>query len=320
MNRIEVFSQRGSGNIENVFFKIDDNHLKIPFEKNYNGSFNIRYVLEFAEYEATYHEKLLGTKMETFIISDVLINKDSNIILINEQNSFKQQIKNVLSTNFYNIQCEIYIDTPIHAYHFLNAIPLPTNILTFYFLIYHQAHIKRSINFETQALYDGYNHIGFFITDLTRMKDVISKMYNNKKLDLVKEFTSTDLVDKLFEEGIFIIVWGINPYAYPIFSSNDINALTPLLGQESSFKGIYKINSKIDRLNLIPGHKLSEWPKFLNESFPLIRLYGNGERVIVKVFQLKDNDSEITIPSFLLVRDEGIVNETSPLMNINLFD
>ena len=95
--------------------------------------------------------------------------------------------------------------------------------------------------------------------------EVIYKEYGNKKLDLVEIFSNTEIINKLFEEQVIMIVWGINPYSYPIYSADNPDILKPLVGEEFDHEGIFKIREDIKELSLIPGHNLGDWPALLKE-------------------------------------------------------
>ena len=59
--------------------------------------------------------------------------------------------------------------------------------------------------------FDSYNYLGFILVDLAKMEEIITRKYGNRKLDLIDEFSNTELIDELFSQEIIMITWGIHP-------------------------------------------------------------------------------------------------------------
>ena len=218
----------------------------------------------------------------------------------------------------HNLTIKVFEDYPVHKYGVFDTVPLPTNMLTIY-ACFSQEQLVENITGNTKKYFDGYSHLGFFLADLPAMEEIIFKKYGTISLDLVDLFTNTTLIDELFQAKIIMIVWGINPYTYPLYSTSDVQSIKLLLGTEHEKYGIYNIRKDLKTLTLISGHKLREWPNFLKESWPSIPLYGLGEKTLLTPFLLKDKgDNETVIASFLIQRCEGSSLETVPLTNLDL--
>lgn len=317
MDSIQVYTQQNIQFSQDFRLEIDENLFGLGIEEIYGKSYNVRFIFEFTKGGVTYPDSLLGTKISEFIFeSDISTNSE---IKIRNNDMIFNTIKNHISLKQnYNLNCVIYEDLPIHNYKVLQSIPLPTNILTFYFVVSKQKLNVNRKNLKTiQKLFDGYSHLGFFMADLPRMKLVIQEHYGDRELDLVDEFSNTEIIDRLFEAGCLIITWGINPFTYPIFISEPNNSITKLLGDEVGV-GKYTVDSSIINFSLIPGHKLREWPNLLNETYPIVRLEGTGNMVYLKAFNLKDEELKTVIPSFLIYRSDDYIVESSPLVNIDL--
>ena len=64
------------------------------------------------------------------------------------------------------------------------------------------------------------------------MEEIITRKYGNRKLDLIDEFSNTELIDELFSQEIIMITWGIHPYSYPIYSSENVDSICPFYIEE----------------------------------------------------------------------------------------
>jgi hypothetical protein len=316
MNTIQIFAYRGLGAISDSFFMINEKSFPIPKLCLKQETFNIRCIIEVVNDRLSYPDNLFGNKINELIIADCHIDKDSKISLI-EEGTFDVEINLPFEADTYAIGCKVYEDYPANQNGIFEVISIPTNILTIYFYFY-KTEIKTKTILDIEKCFDGFSHLGFFLTDLPKMKELIYKEYGDKKLDLVSEFTITDLIDKLMKEGIIMIVWGINPYTYPIYSSDNLELLLPILGVEHEAQGVFNIDESIKELSLIPGHKLRDWPDFTDEEWPTLHLYGEGKKTHLKPYLLKGADSETVIASFVIYRSEGYVDEPYPIVNVDL--
>lgn len=319
MNTTKVIATRGGENILNkLYLTIDGKKNSISCDRVLNKQYNIRFIIEIVEEKLSYTDEILGDKLVDSSLGEFLIKPDSEIILSNEDSSFNNKLNfNLAFDKECFVGVKIYESNPINSHGALEVIPVPTDIINVYVYFSETKKVNEKTD-DIQYVFDGYNHLGFFLVDLPRMKKVIELEYGKKELDLVVEFSTSELIDKLFEEEIIMIVWGINPYTYPIYSSEYSKLIKPLLGEEFKQESIFNIDEKINELSIVPGYELSTWPKFLEKEWPKIKLQGKGKKTYLKPFCLKNDDSETVITSFLVYREEGILEKNEPLLNVDL--
>ncbi|MDO6811284.1 hypothetical protein Q4603_21895 [Zobellia galactanivorans] len=318
MNNIQVFATRGGENIlNNLFISIDGKKIAIECKQIFKKQYNIRFITEIVNQTLSYPDEILGNKLTDISLGNFLINRKSELIVSSTDNSLNNNLKLEFTPKKYDIGIKIYESNPIHYQGVLDAIPVPTEIINVY-IYFAESEIKNIKTNTIQHFFDSYNHLGFFLTDLPRMKDVIEKEYGQKDLDLVHEFSNSEIIEKLFEEEIIMIVWGINPYTYPIYSSQNTELIKPLLGRKFEQEGIFNIDENINELSIVPGYELNNWPKFLEKEWPKIKIQGKGKKTHLTPFCLEDNDLETVITSFLIERKEGDLEESKPLVNVDL--
>lgn len=94
--------------------------------------------------------------------------------------------------------------------------------ITVYVLIFRNSiEIQRNKKLANSSFYGSLGNLGFFMVDLKQFSEFISNEVGNGPINLVDLFTTTDLVDKCFEEGLLIITWGIKPWHYYIRAMNN---------------------------------------------------------------------------------------------------
>lgn len=318
MSKIQVLADRGGANIfQGLFLEIEKKNIEISFENGLSKQYNIRFIFEIAEKELSYPEAILGNKLVEKDLGKIRIDENSRIALKNNQGPIISGLNLDFVSNDYSVGVMIYEDNPVHHYGVLDAVPVPTDIITIY-IYFSKDVVKSNDHLHIQKYFDGYSHLGFLLVDLPKMEQMVLKEYGQRELDLVEEFTNTELIDKLFNEEIIMIVWGINPFTYPIYSSKNIDLLKPLLGNEFDQQGIFKIDESIDELSIVPGHELRNWPNLLEKKWPKIKLHGEGKKTYLKPFCLENSEFETIITSFLIYRTEGSIEESKPLINVDL--
>jgi len=255
---IEAFSGRGLGTVSDMVLSINDNTVELPvLPEIYNRQFNLRFFIEFPEEQVSFNETVLGTKIEHFDLEYFAVN-GGKLDISSATNAINFEVDTSKITNGeYFLSCTVYHDKPIHHYPVLATLPIPTEILTYHFVFTKTQNVKLA-SFPVQKYFDGYSHLGFFLADLPKMKQIIEDKYGSKSLDLVDEFSNTTLIDDLFSAGVILIVWGVNPYTYPIFSAHkeDVSRLEIILGQAFTQKGIYRIDEGITKMSVVPGHEI----------------------------------------------------------------
>lgn len=318
MNNIQVWGDRGGADtFKDLFLEVDKNIIEIPFERKIDKQYNLRFIFEIVEKKLMYPESIFGSRLLDKDLGKIEINNSYEIILKNDQGLIMSELNLAFESKDYSVGLRIYEDNPVHHYGVLDTVPAPTDILNIH--IFFSEHIvEPNTDTHIQKHFDGYSHLGFLLADLPRMKQVIFEEYGKRELDLVDEFTNTELIDKLFSKEIVMIVWGINPFTYPIYSTKNTDLMLPLIGDEFDQEGVFKIDENISELSVIPGHELKNWPELLDKKWPKITLYGEGKKTYLKPFCLQNDGLETIITSFLIYREKGAIEESKPLINVDL--
>lgn len=314
MNEIQVVGRRGGKEIiSKLILGIGDKSLVLP-EIDVESQYNIRYIFEVGE--ITFADSVFGNKIQDLKYQDVTYTSDTAIFLKSSEGLLNVDVTLPVKESMRSIDVKIYHDKPVHDYGVLHTLPIPTEIITIY-IIFGQDTIS-SEKQKVQKYFDGYSHLGFALVDIHRFSKILTEEYGDKQVDLIEEFSTTEIVDKLFDAGSMIITWGINPYTYPVYSAIKSNEIETLLGEPFDQKGIYNIKEDIRELTIIPGHELRNWPALLENDFEKITLFGRGNSVILQPYYLEDDDFEKVISSFLIYREKTDNNDSVPLLNIDL--
>lgn len=316
MDRIQVFAFRGSKFLQNLQLEVDEDTFDIAVDLPLKKQYNVRCIFELANESPSYPGHILGKEIASVRCAEKVIDAETKLFF-HPNDPLNHEIKLPFERQNYIIELRIFEDSPVHHYGVLDAVPIPTDILALYFT-FSKKELSPNTATAIQKYFDGYSHLGFCLGALEYIKEVIYKEYGNKKLDLVEIFSNTEIINKLFEEQVIMIVWGINPYSYPIYSADNPDILKPLVGEEFDHEGIFKIREDIKELSLIPGHNLGDWPALLKEDWPKIRLKGRGVKTYLKPYSLRDPASEVVITSFVVFRSEGAINKSQPLLNVDL--
>lgn len=131
----------------------------------------------------------------------------------------------------FNIGVKIFKDKPVHTLPAIDVLPIPVEIITIYFYFSEMKLNENLVYSISDKYFDSYDYLGFILVDLAKMEEIITRKYGNRKLDLIDEFSNTELIDELFSQEIIMITWGIHPYSYPIYSSENVDSIRPLLGR-----------------------------------------------------------------------------------------
>lgn len=160
----------------------------------------------------------------------------------------------------------------------------------------------------------GFSELGFVLADIDLLSQfLIGKNYNN---DLIEEFTTSELANEIFDNGLMILEWGNTPWVYYILPSQNMDALSHFVGNKTSYNGKYYLKKEINHLSVIPGHALRDWNKASGVNWPKILIEGIGESVSLDLYvryALSQSDSNYPIPTFVITRQEN-VPVTEPLL------
>ncbi|EPX7411630.1 hypothetical protein ACW2AW_004184 [Cronobacter dublinensis] len=165
----------------------------------------------------------------------------------------------------------------------------------------------------------GLSELGFMLADIELLKNFLeNKEFNN---DLIEEFTTTELANDIFNEGLMILSWGNTPWVYYILSCCESNIQSPFIGDETPYNGKYYLKEDIKEVSVIPGHALRNWEELTKVNWPKIKIKGKGDFISLKVYvksAFSQSDSNYPIPSFIITReDKAPVSE--PLLESYIF-
>ncbi len=283
-----------------------------------SGQYNVRCVFEKVENQSAFNDSILGELINHVHLGKVCMNDKSDIRLLSPNAVLPEYRIDLNLHGEFNIGVKVFKDKPVHTLPVIDVLPIPVEIITIYFY-FTEIGIKGNFGgFISDKYFDSYDYLGFCLVDLPKMKEIITQKYGNRKLDLIDEFSNTELIDELFNQEIIMITWGIHPYSYPIYSTEDTDFVRPLLGREFRQEGRFRIKEDIKELSLIPGYELRKWPEFAQKEWTKISLYGKGGIVHLTPYILEDSEFETVLVSFLIHRSEGNLNESIPLLNVNL--
>ena len=320
MERIKTIAFRGGNDlIANLQLCIDRISYTIPDVMNrISGQYNVRCVFEKVENQLTFSDSILGELINQTYFGKVYINDKSDIRLLSPNSSLSEHKIDFSLQGEFNIGVKIFKDKPVHTLPAIDVLPIPVEIITIYFYFSEMKLNENLVYSISDKYFDSYDYLGFILVDLAKMEEIITRKYGNRKLDLIDEFSNTELIDELFSQEIIMITWGIHPYSYPIYSSENVDSIRPLLGREYKQEGRFYIKEDIRELSLIPGYELRKWPEFTQKEWTKISLNGKGKIAHLTPYILEDSESETVLVSFLIHRSEGCLKESIPLLNVNL--
>lgn len=256
---------------------------------------------------------------ENEIKDDLTINVKT---IDNSVNDYYDDVCNVSSSIFDNISIFSSIDTPFVA---KNSVPDSkknyvdiSKIFNIHIVLWTKRKRNKKFNSFNQV-FDAYGALGFAIVDINKLDNYL--LTRSHKNDLVEEFTTTELANELFDEGLIILSWGHTPWVYYL-STEKIEEFNELIGRFTNYEGIYKFKKWGGVYSVIPGNELKNWNDCKNKNWPLIEIDGLGEYVSIKLFvkdALSQSDNKYPIPKFILKRVENTVGETNPLLYSNIF-
>lgn len=123
-----------------------------------------------------------------------------------------------------------------------------SKILHFYIVI-SDCELTDVIKPKDYEVYDSLSRLGFVIVDIEKFDNFISSRAQGN--DLIDLFTTTELANEIFDEGMMILCWGSYPWLYYInsiqFNSIQFNQLMIRLVLERIpvIRGIINLNNAL---------------------------------------------------------------------------
>lgn len=202
--------------------------------------------------------------------------------------------KLVIPNGSYRAEIDVFLDVPLQQLEGQNASkPIKdsfqySQILTVIVSITARAEWhNHTENFIQKPVYEGYGQFGFMLANLTAMDGFLRKRYGDRDINLIDEFTTTELANDLFDQGLMVLVWGLTSWHYFIFALNSererCSVPTKLL---PDLKGCYKLSSRFNEFSVVRGTELNDWNQCKQKKWPTVRLSGIGESLNVE-FHIK---------------------------------
>ncbi|WP_138751359.1 hypothetical protein [Paenibacillus sinopodophylli] len=336
-----------SNQIKDAYLKTRNFELKIPFSEKQSDYEICRFKLIAEEVQSDKQRLLdsdvLGKKIAeveydnvSFSESEILYYSHENIFTDSENKTIQKAVidgvlrqknlyqrENIELSGEYHVNIQVF-RKEISQPDFLSgeAPPILTDYeqkietITVYILIFKDSiDPKKNSKFSNASVYGSLGNLGFFMVDLDLFHEFIRSEVGDGVVNLVELFTTTDLVEKCFEEGLLIITWGIKPWHYYIQAMNN-----SIIFDECTVSGTYKIKNKTKKLSVIPGNELLAWPKCLEKEWPTICLEGDGEKIVLSLYTYSGNLGNEIIPTYILRRSEEHVEHIEPIINYNFLD
>ncbi|MGQ8871933.1 hypothetical protein [Paenibacillus sp. TSA_86.1] len=161
-------------------------------------------------------------------------------------------------------------------------------------------------------VFDSYGRRGFILADLDHVAKRVEELFGTGNHNLIEYFTAGHL-DILLEEGLMVVVWGMTPWCYSIYSPPNEQAANMLawdkLGDGPERQAIFYIDPKVQRLSIVPANELAFWTDCIRKDWPVIDIPGEGETLHLDLYvQIAESVNELhenPIPSFVLTRSTG---------------
>lgn len=181
---------------------------------------------------------------------------------------------------------------------------------------------KKIINFNKNTIYTALSEKGFILGDITLIKEGIHNQFN-----LLEAFTTTELANELFQEGLMILSWGMTPYQYFISFSKDLPEFIIDDKYKRKFNGKYKIKKEISSLSLVKGELINDFKFVKNDDKHQLKIISNTQldeyNYISLSLYIVDIDScgnPISPVCFFVLDNLNYeIQVTEPALNYNIF-
>lgn len=180
----------------------------------------------------------------------------------------------------------------------------------------------KNITFSENTIYTALSEKGFILGDIFLIKKNIHE-YSN----LMEAFTTTELANDLFQEGLMILSWGMTPYQYFVSFSKDVPEFIIDDKYKRNFNGKYKIKKEIGSLSLVKGELINDFKSVSNDDKHHLELIDSIQideyRYISLSLYVVDIDScgnAISPVCFFILDDLNYeIQVTEPALNYNIF-
>jgi len=322
MERKEVYAVDSTVSVTQIDLSVDNKIINLkPFLPQ---EFKGKVIINFEQIE-TLKESFAAMKGESSLIMEEKLLSDFNFTLKTNDNKINNCYNESISISFLN-EKKVFVfssvDTPYvatgHVPDSKKNYVENSKILNLYIVISNE----NEILFEDGGfqVFDAYGTLGFAIVDIDKFDEFITPKINSN--DLIEEFTTTEIANELFDEGLMILSWGHTPWVYYI-NSSEFADIDILMGEYTGYYGFYNFRNSSGKYSVIPGNELRDWNNCKKKDWPLIKLNGSGDYVLMKLYiksALSQSDNDYPIPTFHLKRVDEKIHDIEPLLQSNILN
>ena len=176
---------------------------------------------------------------------------------------------------------------------------------------------------RNRSLYESYSHLGFILADRHKFNNFLTNRYGSRRINLIEEFTTTELASDLFSAGLMVLCWGFTPWVYLITSQNSGSSEVIFPEAAPSLcTGDYIFEESIEVVSIIPGDDLKEWDTDNLKNWPILEVVGEGNVIQLDLFNLSlgmvDQYRLPPVPVFLARRMFKKISESNPIVSANI--
>ena len=178
------------------------------------------------------------------------------------------------------------------------------------------------INFNKDTIYTALSEKGFILGDIPLIKERIDNQSN-----LLEAFTTTELANELFQEGLMILSWGMTPYQYFIGFSKDVPEFIINDKYKRNFNGKYKVKKEISSLSLVKGELINDFKSVNNDNKHQLKFITNVQvdrynyiSLSLYVVDIDSCGNPISPVCFFILDNLNYeIQITEPALNYNIF-
>ena len=310
--------------VEKIF--LESKKKSIDFSEYIPKDFKGKFVIHFESFDNP--ERSLAFKkgceprplflnLKVSDLNFIIKTKDNNI------NDFYDENKKYEYTYERNLSIFSVVDIPYVAHQ---KIPKGkeeyvemTKVMHFYIVV-SDTEFAGFVKNNCFEIYDSFSRLGFVVVDIESFDNFIFARAKNN--DLIDLFTTTEIANELFDEGLMILCWGNHPWLYYVNSIKSSNDEVDF-GRYTGYSGCYKFKESFKRVSIIPGNELKDWSSCKTKKWPTINLEGEGEYVKLALFvraALSQSDTNYPIPTFNLQRSLNKELDIKPLLESEIFN
>lgn len=178
------------------------------------------------------------------------------------------------------------------------------------------------ITFNKNAIYTALSEKGFILGDISLIKKNIYEHSN-----LMEAFTTTELANNLFQEGLMILSWGMTPYQYFISFSKDVPEFIIDDKYKRDFNGKYKLKKEISSLSLVKGELIIDFKSVNSDDKHQLKIISSVQvdrynyiSLSLYVVDIDSCGNSISPVCFFILDNLNYeIQVTEPALNYNIF-